>query len=138
MEPNAGSTGAEDRGGDAVARPSDGSRWIAAIGYIAFMCFFSLWRARGDRFVRAHASQAVLLFVAECAALAVAVILTGTVGRIKLAGMIVVGLFDLIAALAALMLSLTGFLKGLFGEDWKMPFLGELRERVPGFHGQEG
>jgi uncharacterized membrane protein len=138
MALNAGERAADEGGADPAVKPSDGSRWIAAVGYVAFICFFSLWRAKRDPFIRAHASQAVLLFIAECAGVAVAVILAGTVGRIKFAGLIAVGLFDLVAALAALMLSLAGFIKALFGEDWRMPFLGGHREKVPGFHWQEG
>ncbi len=138
MELNAGERAAEERGAEPAVKPSEASRWIAAVAYLAFMCFFSLWRAKRDPFIRAHASQAVLLFVAECAAVAAAAILAGTVGKIKFAGLIAVGLFDLVAALAALILSLAGFIKALFGEDWRMPFLGAHREKVPGFHWQEG
>jgi uncharacterized membrane protein len=138
MEMRAGERASDEGGGDPVAKPSDGSRWIAALGYVAFMCFFSLWRAKRDPFIRGHASQGVLLFVAECGAVIAAVILAGTVGKIRFAGIIVVGLFDLAAALAALMLSLAGFVKALFGEDWRMPFLGGYRDRVPGLDRQAG
>jgi len=124
-------------GAAAAANPPDASRWIAAIGYVGFLCFFALWRAKRDDFVRGHASQAVLLFVAECAALAAALILGATIGKMRIVGLLFVGLFDLAAGLAALMLSLVGFLKALFGRDWRMPFLGEHREKVPGLHWQE-
>lgn len=138
MEGDTGKKTIDERGEVPEAKPSDRSRWIAAVGYVAFVCFFSLWHARKDPFIRAHASQAVLLFIAECAAIAVAVILGSTIGRIKIAGLIAVGLFGLVTGLAALILTLAGFVKALFGDDWKMPFLGEYRERVPGLHGQEG
>jgi uncharacterized membrane protein len=138
MKENDGESALAGAGERPAAKPSDASRWIAAVGYVAFVCFFSLWHARRDPFIRAHASQAVLLFIAECIALAAAVILSSTIGRIKIAGFIVIGLFYLVTSLAALILSLAGFLKALFGEDWKMPFLGEYREKVPGLHWQEG
>jgi len=138
VDGNAGENVIAETGESPAAKPPDGSRWIAAVGYVAFVCFFSLWHAKRDPFIRAHASQAVLLFIAECAALAAAVILGSTIGRIKIAGLIVVGLFDLVAALGALILSLAGFFKALFGDDWKMPFLGAYREKVPGLHGQKG
>jgi len=124
--------------GSLLVRPSDRARWIAAVGYIGFVCFFSLWSAKKDSFIRSHASQGVLLFVAECAGLLIGVILGATVGQIKIIGLVIVGLFELIAGLAALMLSLAGFVKALFGEDWRMPFLGEYRDRVPGLDWQEG
>lgn len=138
MQENAGEYTIAETGKGPAAKPSDGSRWIAAVGYVAFICFFSLWHAKRDPFIRAHASQSVLLFIAECAALALAVILGSTIGRIKIAGLVVVGLYYLVTALAALILSLTGFIKALFGDDWKMPFLGEYRDKVPGLHCQEG
>ncbi len=69
--------------------------------------------------------------------LVMAAILSATVGRIKIAGFIIVGLFELVTALAALVLSIVGMVKALFGEDWRMPFLGEYRDRVPGIHWQE-
>ncbi len=138
MNENAGENAIAETGESSGAKPSAGSRWVAAVGYIAFVCFFSLWRAKKDPFIRRHASQAVLLFIAECAALAAAVILVSTIGKIKIAGLVVVGFFNLVTGLAALILSFAGFIKALFGEDWKMPFLGEYREKVPGLRWQEG
>jgi uncharacterized membrane protein len=122
-------SGAPDRGS---AAPSDRSRWIAAVAYIGFISLFSLREARRDEFVRAHASQAVLLFLFECAAVVVAAVLGATVGRIRVLGLIVILCFELMSALAAISLSIVGFIKALFGEDWRMPFLGEYRDRVPG------
>jgi uncharacterized membrane protein len=134
MEGKAGGNVVVERGEAPAVSPSGASRWIAAFGYVAFVCFFSLWHAKRDPFIRAHASQAVLLFIAECAAVAAAVILGSTIGRIKIAGLIVIGLFNLVTGLAALILSVAGFVKALFGDDWTMPFLGEYREKVPGLN----
>jgi uncharacterized membrane protein len=112
--------------------PSDRSRWIAAAAYLGFVALISFWRAKEDAFVRAHASQAVLLFLFECAAVVMAAILGATVGKVKFVGLVVVVLFGLATGLAAFLLSVVGFAKALFGVDWRMPFLGEYRERVPG------
>jgi uncharacterized membrane protein len=134
MEGN-GTEGTRVEAGESIAgKPSDRSRWIAAIGYIGFLCFLSLWQAKRDGFIRTHASQGVLLFLFECAALVAAVIFGSTVGRIKIVGLVLMGLFELVSGLAALVLSVVGFVKALFGEDWRMPFLGEYRDRVPGIH----
>ncbi|MDD3642137.1 MAG: hypothetical protein PHQ19_01550, partial [Candidatus Krumholzibacteria bacterium] len=59
------------------ATPSERSRWIAATSYLTFFCFFALWRAKGDRFIRYHAGQGFLLLLAECTALVIALILEG-------------------------------------------------------------
>lgn len=113
-------------------RPSERARWLAAVAYLSFMSLFSLSRARRDPFIRYHASQGVLLFFAEIAFLAAALILEATVGRVPIAGLIIVGLFVFVAGITALALSAVGFVKSLFGEYWSLPFLGEWRERVPG------
>ena len=111
--------------------PSDRSRWIAAAGYVSFLCFFSLWRACNDPFIRYHARQGFLLFLAECVVIVVTIILDMTIGKLRFFGMVVIGLFELIVGLGALMLSVLGFVKSLFGEYWHLPFLGDYSDRVP-------
>jgi len=114
------------------SKPSERARWLAAAGYLSFVSLFSLWRAKRDPFVRYHASQGVLLFLAEIGFLVAALILEATVGRIRIAGLIVVGLFVFMGGTTALALSAVGFVKALFGEYWSLPFLGVWRDRVPG------
>ncbi len=111
--------------------PSDRSRWIAAVGYVLFLCFFSLCRAGRDPFIRFHARQAFLLFLAECVVIVMTIILDMTIGKLRFFGMVVIGLFQLIVGLGALTVSVLGFVKALFGEYWHLPFLGEYSERVP-------
>ncbi len=122
---------------EASSKPSERARWIAAVGYLAFMCFVSLHWAGRDPFVRYHAKQGFLLFAVECVCLAFALVLGLTVARIRLVGIVAVGLFELVTGLAALALSVAGFFKALSGEYWSIPFLGEYRERVPVFHSEE-
>jgi len=124
--------------GTEIGKPSEAARWTAAAGYAACLCFFALSRAKRDPFIRFHASQGLLLFIIECAAVAIAVILGLTIGKMKLVWLVAVGLFEIVAALGALTLSVVGFGKALLGEYWSMPFLGEYRDRVPGLHWQEG
>ena len=120
------------------SRPSgsDGSRRSAT----SRSCASSLCGGREEGSVHpGHASQAVLaLHRGMRGARGRRYPRRSRSGRIKIVGLIVVGLFELVAALAALMLSAVGFVKALFGEDWSMPFLGEYREKVPGLHWQEG
>lgn len=118
-------------GGTEPQSPSDRSRWIAAVSYVVFLCFFSLWRAGNDPFIRYHARQGFLLFLAECVVIVLTIILDMTIGKLRFFGMVVIGLFQLIVGLGALTLSVLGFVKALFGEYWHLPFLGEYSERVP-------
>lgn len=114
--------------------PSERSRWIAAISYLTFFCFFSLWRSKDDPYIKYHARQGFLLLLGECVILVTTLILEVTIGKLRLVGMIVIGLFRLAAGLGALTLSVVGFVKALFGEYWHLPLLGDYREKVPGLH----
>lgn len=113
------------------ASPTDHERWYAALGYLFFLCFLALWKARDSRFVRFHARQAFLLFLSECVAFLAIVVIDRTVGRLPLLGLIVVVIAQVVVYLTALFLSVTGFVKALFGELWEMPFFGPYREKIP-------
>ena len=114
-----------------VASPADHERWYAALGYLFFLCFFSLWKGRDSAFVRFHARQAFLLFLSECIAFILLVIIDRTIGRLPFLGLLIVVLLQIVLYLAALFLSVMGFVKALFGEWWEMPFFGPYREKVP-------
>ena len=113
------------------ASPADHERWYAAIGYLFFLCFVSLWKSRESAFIRFHARQAFLLFLAECVAFLALVAIDRTVGRLPFVGLILVVITQAFVYLTALFLSVTGFVKALFGELWAMPFFGPYREKVP-------
>jgi len=117
-----------------LASPSERSRWIAATSYLTFLCFFSLWQSKNDPFIKYHARQGFLLLLGECVILVATLILEVTIGKLRLVGMLVIGLFRLAAGLAALTVSVVGFVKALFGEYWHLPLLGEYRDKVPGLH----
>jgi len=123
--------------GEEEEQPSDRSRWIAALSYLTFLCFFSLWRAGNDPFIRFHAKQGFLLLLAECIAIVVTVIFGITIGKLRFIGLILISLIQLITALGALTLAVVGFIKALFGEYWHLPFLGEYRDRVPDLFREE-
>jgi uncharacterized membrane protein len=110
---------------------ADHERWYAAIGYIFFLCFFSMWKGKESAFVRYHARQAFLLFLAECVAFILLVIIDRTVGRLPFLGLLIVILCQIFVYLLSLFLSVMGFVKALFGERWEMPFFGHHSDRVP-------
>jgi uncharacterized membrane protein len=120
-----------DREESPAVQPSDPERWIAAIGYLFFMCFFALWRGKESPFVRFHARQAFLLFLSEVVAFILLVIIDKTIGRLPFLGLLIVVLLQIAVYLVALLLSVMGFVKALFGERWVMPFFGPYSEKVP-------
>lgn len=121
---------AVERDGDSVVL-ADHERWYAAVAYLFFACFLSLRKGRESDFVRFHARQGVLLFFAECAALAAILVVDRTIGRVPFLGLLVVIVLQVAVYLSALLLSVMGFVKALFGERWVMPVLGSYAERVP-------
>ncbi len=112
-------------------RPSDADRWIAAIGYLFILCFIALGRSKESAFVRFHARQGFLLFLAECIAFAVLVIVDKTLGQLPFLGLIIVILGQIAVYLTALFLSVMGFVKALFGEKWELPFFAPYTDKVP-------
>ena len=110
---------------------ADHERWYAAIGYLFFLCFFSLWKGRESNFIRFHARQAFLLFLAECVSFLAILILDRTIGRLPFLGLLIIILVQIVVYLAALFLSVMGFVKALFGERWILPFFGHYGDKVP-------
>ena len=110
---------------------ADHERWYAAVGYLFFFCFFSLWKGRESKFVRFHARQAFLLFLAECVCFLAIVIVDRTIGRLPFLGLVIVIVLQIFVYLSALFFSVMGFVKALFGEKWVMPFFGTYSEKVP-------
>ena len=110
---------------------ADHERWYAAIGYMFVLCFISLWKGKESDFVRFHARQAFLLFIAECVSFLAILVVDATLGRLPFLGLLIVILLQIVVYLSALFLSVTGFVKALFGERWVMPFFGVYGERVP-------
>jgi len=110
---------------------ADSERWYGALSYVFFLCFLGLWRGRDSDFIRFHARQGFLLFLAECLCLVIVIFIDRTLGRLPFLGLLVVIVLQIIVYLGALFLSVVGFVKALFGERWRMPVLGKYIDRVP-------
>ena len=114
--------------------PSDTSRWLAALSYAFVVAAFVVYEARRrppDPYVRFHARQGFVLFFVEFVLLVVTVILDHTVGRIEAAGAVLMITWELCFGLAAVGISVMGFMYGLSGEIWHLPVLGRFANRVP-------
>lgn len=117
-----------------TAPPSDVSRWLAAASYLFLVNLFVLYevrRHRHDDFVRFHARQGFALCFIEVVLLVVAVVLESSLGTIRYLGAIIMITFKLVAGLAAVGLSVWGFVEALGGERLELPVLGSWAKRVP-------
>ncbi|MCZ6766255.1 MAG: hypothetical protein O7D32_04915 [bacterium] len=127
------SSPADDQNGVEPKRVAlaDHERWYAAIAYMFFFCFFSLWKGRESDFIRFHGRQGFLLFMAECVSFLIIVIVDKTLGQLPFLGLVIVILLQIFVYLSALFFSVMGFVKALFGERWIMPIFGTYSEKVP-------
>jgi len=89
----------------------------ALLAYIPFMCFVPLLKMRHNSFALRHGKQGLVLFMVEMLAL---IFYLPFISQHFWA-------FVLILALLA---SFYGVLQVLQGRDWKVPFLGDLAEKI--------
>lgn len=106
-------------------------RWLGAICYLPVLVFIPMFVRERSPFLARHCRQGFALLFAEMVGVAFILIIDATLGRVPVLGFIVVILLRLAFFLAALSLSVLGFIKALFGEDWRIPYLDDLAERVP-------
>lgn len=89
----------------------------AILGYIPFMCFVPLVKMRENPFAVKHGKQGLILFVLEIIA---AIFLLPQINFIFWGLVIILCL----AAAAA------GIFFTLQGQDWKIPFIGDLADKI--------
>ena len=89
----------------------------AILGYIPFMCFVPLVKMRENPFAVKHGKQGLILFVLEIIA---AIFLLPQINFIFW-GLVII--FCLAAAAAGIFFTLQG-------QDWKIPFIGDLADKI--------
>jgi len=89
----------------------------AILGYIPFMCFVPLIKMKDNPFAVKHGKQGLILFFLEIIAV---IFLLPKISQLFW-GMVIV--LCLVAALA-------GILYALQGKEWKIPFVGELGDKI--------
>lgn len=107
-------------------------RWLASICYLSVIVLAPMVLVkRKSSFLARHCRQGFALCFAEIVALIVLAVLDATVGSIPVLGLIISIILHLIVFLAALALSVLGFVRALSGESWSIPFLDDIADRVP-------
>ncbi|MCP4571267.1 MAG: hypothetical protein GY838_02855 [bacterium] len=106
-------------------------RWLAAICYVPLLVFITVLATRRTDFVARHARQGFALLLTEVVGFFFIRIIEGTLGQIPVLGFLVVILLNLVFFLAVLAVSVLGFTRALFGEDWRLPYLDDLADKVP-------
>jgi uncharacterized membrane protein len=89
----------------------------AILGYIPFMCFVPLVKMRENPFAVKHGKQGLILFVIEIIA---AIFLLPEINFI----------FWGLVILLCLAAAAAGIFFALQGQDWKIPFIGDLADKI--------
>ena len=105
-------------------------RALAAVAYLPGLFLIGLLDAPRNRFVRFHARQGLVLFLAEAAALVAIAIVDGSLGRIPVLGVIIGAVLRLALGLLFLAVALYGIAKALSGETVRIPYLGDVADRM--------
>lgn len=105
-------------------------RALAAVAYLPMLFLIGLLDAPRNRYVRFHARQGLVLFLAEIVAWIALAIYDGSVGRIPVIGLIFGAALRLVTGLTFLAAAVYGIAKALAGETVRIPFLGDLADRM--------
>ncbi len=89
----------------------------AILAYFPFLCFIPLIKMRDNKFAVEHGKQGLILFLIEIVA---AVFLIPKISDLFWGAIII---FCLIFALGGMLLALQG-------KNWKIPFLGDLADKI--------
>ena len=106
-------------------------RWLGAACYVSFFVIVSMLVKDRSKFLARHCRQGFALLFAEIVGVAFIMIIDASLGQLPILGFILVIFLRLVFFLAVLSVSILGFIKALFGEEWRIPYLDELADRVP-------
>ena len=106
-------------------------RWLGAICYASVLVIVAIMAKNRSKFLARHCRQGFALLFAEIVGVAFIMIIDVTLGQLPVLGFILVIVLRLVFFLAVLSVSVLGFTKALFGDEWRIPYLDELADRVP-------
>lgn len=106
-------------------------RWLGAICYLSILVFIPILSKNKSAFLARHCRQGFALFFVEIVAFLFLKIIEGTLGMIPILGFLIVIILNLVFFLTFLILTIMGFVRAMFGEEWRVPYLDDLADRVP-------
>ena len=106
-------------------------RWLGAICYLSVLVLIPMMTTPKSDFLARHCRQGFALFFFEVVGVAFIWIIDTTLGKLPLLGFLVVIALRLVFFLFVLITSVLGFTKAIFGENWRLPYLDEVADRMP-------
>lgn len=106
-------------------------RWLGAICYLSVLVFVTILAKNRTPWLARHSRQGFALLFAEVVGAAFIMIIDVSLGQVPILGFILIIALRLVFFLLVLSVSVLGFIKALFGEEWRIPYLDDLADRVP-------
>jgi uncharacterized membrane protein len=106
-------------------------RWLGALCYLSILVFVPIVTTPKSAFLSRHCRQGFALLFLEVVGVFFIWIIDTTLGKLPLLGFLLVISLRLVFFLAVLSMSVLGFTKAIFGENWRLPYLDELADRIP-------
>ena len=106
-------------------------RWFAAMAYLTVLVLVPLFRPNKSAFLVRHTRQGFALFFFEIVGLVFLWIIDTTIGRVPILGFLLLILLKLALFLAFFATAVLGFMKAIFGQEWRIPYLDDFAEKIP-------
>ncbi|MBL7141668.1 hypothetical protein ISS21_01045 [Patescibacteria group bacterium] len=102
----------------AVKRPGLVARFLSAISYLGILCLAPIILKAKNDYVRFHARQGLVLFIAE--------IIFTLIWIIPLVGWVI----GFIGWLLCFVLAIIGLIRTIAGREWIIPLLGKIAKKI--------
>ncbi len=111
---------------------SSQDRWHGCLCYLSILVLVPIIFGRDkSTFLARHCQQGFALFFLQIVAMLILAVVDSTIGTIPILGFLISLLLHLIVLLAALAISVLGFVRALAGESWSIPHVDEIADKVP-------
>jgi uncharacterized membrane protein len=111
---------------------STNDRWLSSVCYMCFLVLIPIFLIKDkSTFLIRHCQQGFALLMLEIVLWLVLSIIDSTIGAIPLLGLLISFVLHFAGLLIILALSVIGFVKGLSGESWTIPFIDDIADKVP-------
>ncbi len=106
-------------------------RWLGALCYLSVVVFVPMLSTSKSAFLARHCRQGFALLFIEVVGVFFIWIIDATLGRLPFLGFLVVIALRLVFFLFVLSMSVMGFTKAIFGDNWRLPYLDDLADKMP-------
>lgn len=98
------------------------NKGMSVLAYIGFLFLVPLLACPNSKFARYHTNQGLVLFLLEFAL----GVVTGILGIIPIAGLIIVGLLSAVGGIFTLVLMIMGIINAAQGQAKELPLIGKI------------